>query len=305
MTSRTFWLSNPSLAYQDWQAREAAGSDRRPFSPRSVVQHRAMFENFLKHLVANGQSVASFGSADIASFWQSGDARSYSQQTRMRYVKLLDRLCRHLVFSGVRHDNPASALLCSESWPEHDPMPQFLNEAEDARLQAYVASPPDNLAGLRNRAIVGVLLATGITAAELRGARMQNLQPAAAPPYLVVPARGARDVRTVHIDGFAVPLLQEWIARRQKIPVAGDLLFTLTPDGRPVTDMSLGRIVSAALKGLGYAGAEPSPRTLRNTYGRRHLLAGRSRDEVSRTLGLVSSRTCDRLSATIVKAAVL
>ena len=299
MNPHTLWLNNPSLAYRDWQAREAAGADRRPFSPRSMVQHQAMFENFRKHLDAKGRNVASFGSADIDSFWQSGDGRSYSQQTRMRYVKLLDRLCRHLVFSGVRQDNPASALLGSERWPDHDPVPQFLDEAEDRRLQAYVASPPDDLARLRSLAIVGTLLATGITAAELRGARIRDLQPGATPPYLIVPARGPREARTVHIDSFAVPLLRTWLARRQTLPVAGDLLFTLTREGQPVSDMSLGRIVSAALQELGYSGPGPSPRTLRNTFGRRHLMAGRSGDEVRRTLGLTSSRTCDRLSATI------
>ena len=39
-------LTNPTLAYADWQTREAAGADRRPFSARSIVQHEAMFERF-------------------------------------------------------------------------------------------------------------------------------------------------------------------------------------------------------------------------------------------------------------------
>ncbi len=42
-----------------------------------------------------------------------------------------------------------------------------------------------------------------------------------------------------------------------------------------------------------------SPRTLRNTFCRRQLLAGRTRDEVSQMLGLTSNRTCDRIAATI------
>ncbi|SCU86681.1 Integrase/recombinase [Cupriavidus necator] len=295
----SLWLSNPTLAYQDWQAREAAGADRRPFSARSIVQHQAMFENFRRHLMAKGTTIASFGTADIDAFWQTPDSRTYSQTTRTRYVKLLDRLCRHLVSTGVRLDNPAAFFLSAERWPDQEPAPLFLTEAEDARLQAYIQSIPDDLAGLRSRSIVAAFLGIGITAGEARAARMADLWPDAAPPYLIVRAHGLRDARTVHLGRFAVSILRAWCARRATLPIDGDLLFTLTPDGRPITDMSFGRIVATALAEIGFAGAEPSPRTLRNTFCRRQLLAGHSRDEVSQMLGLASNRTCDRIAATL------
>ncbi|WP_410054255.1 tyrosine-type recombinase/integrase [Cupriavidus sp. BIC8F] len=295
----SLWLTNPTRAYRDWQAREAAGADRRPFSARSIVQHQAMFEHFRRHLLARGASIASFGAADIEAFWQTADAKHYSQATRMRYVKLLDRLCRHLVFAGVRRDNPAAALLGAERWPDADPALQYLDAAEDARLQAYLQSPAEDLASLRSRAIVATFLATGVTAAEARSARLVDLSTDAIPPYLFVLAHGPRDARTVHLADFAVPLLCACRARRETLPIEGELLFSLTPDGRSITDMSFGRIVAAALEAIGFAGAEPSPRTLRNTFCRRQLLAGRSRDEVSRILGLTSHRTCDRIAATI------
>ncbi|WP_414249549.1 tyrosine-type recombinase/integrase [Cupriavidus taiwanensis] len=295
----TLWLTKPTLAYSDWQAREAAGADRRPFSARSILQHQAMFEHFRRHLLARGASIPSFGTDDIDAFWQTADARSYSQATRVRYVKLLDRLCRHLVFSGVRHDNPAAALLAGERWPDQEPTPQYLDAAQDARLQAFLQAVADDLASLRSRAIVAVFLATGITASEARATRVVDLHLDASPPYLFVPAHGPRDARTVHLPEFAVPLLRAWMARRATLPIEGDLLFTLSPEGRPVTDMSFGRIVAAALEAIGFTGAEPSPRTLRNTFCRRQLLAGLSRETVSRMLGLASQRTCDRIAATI------
>ncbi|RWA55727.1 hypothetical protein AU476_06400 [Cupriavidus sp. UYMSc13B] len=64
----TLWLSNTTLAYRDWQAREAAGADQRPFSARSIVQHQAMFEHFRRHLLARGTSVVAFGADDIEAF---------------------------------------------------------------------------------------------------------------------------------------------------------------------------------------------------------------------------------------------
>ena len=295
----SLWLTNPTLAYSDWQAREAAGADRRPFSARSILQHQAMFEHFRRHLLSRGASIPSFGADDIDAFWQSSHARSYSQATRVRYVKLLDRLCRHLVFSGVRHDNPAAVLLAAERWPDQEPPPQYLDAAQDARLQAFLQAPAEDLASLRSRAIVAIFLATGITASEARATRVVDLHLDASPPYLFVPAHGPRDARTVHLPEFAVPLLRAWMARRATLPIEGDLLFTLSPQGRPITDMSFGRIVAAALEAIRFTGAEPSPRTLRNTFCRRQLLADLSRETVSRTLGLASQRTCNRIAATI------
>ncbi|SPS02487.1 Integrase/recombinase [Cupriavidus taiwanensis] len=298
------WRSNPTLAYRDWQAREAAGADRRPFSARSIVQHQAMFEHFRRHLLARGTSVASFGTDDIEAFWQTPDARTYSQATRMRYAKLLDRLCRHLVIAGVRQDNPAAGLLASVRWPEEEPTPHYLDASTDQRLQAYLQYPAENLASLRSRAIVATFLGTGITAAEARTARMGELYPNASPPYLFVPAHGSRDARTVHLSAFAVPLLRAWLARRKQLPIEGDRLFSLRPNGQPITDMSFGRIVSEILEAIGATEVEMSPRTLRNTFCRRQLLAGRPRDEVSHMLGLASNRTCDRIFATILQPAI-
>lgn len=298
------WLSNPTLAYRDWQAREAAGADRRPFAERSIVQHQAMFEHFRRHLLARGTSVASFGTDDIEAFWQTPEAKTYSQATRMRYVKLLDRLCRHLVFAGVREDNPAAGLLASVRWPEEEPTPQYLDATTDQRLQAYLQSPAEDLASLRSRAIVAIFLGTGITAAEARVARMGDLYPDAAPSYLFVPAQGPREARTVHLSDFAEPLLRDWLARRRALPIEGDRLFTLRQNGQPITDMSLGRIVSEILNTIGATDVEMSPRTLRNTFCRRQLLAGRPREEVSQVLGLASNRTCDRILATIHQPAI-
>ncbi len=293
------WRSNPTLAYRDWQTREAAGADKRPFSARSIVQHQAMFEHFRRHLVARGTTVVSFGADDIEAFWRTSDARTYTETTRVRYVKLLDRLCRHLVFAGVRKDNPAATLLKSVRWPDDEPEPQYLDESLDQRLQAHLQAPADDLAGLRGRAIVALFLATGITAAEARSARVVDLHPDAEPPYFLVPAHGPRDARTVHLAEFAVPLLSDWLARRQTLPIEGDLLFSLLPDGRPINDMSFGRIVAATLSAIDATNVEMSPRTLRNTFCRRQLLARRTYSDVSQMLGLTSNRTCARIAATI------
>lgn len=296
----TLWLSDPPVAYADWQQREAAGADRRPFAERSIVQHRAMFEHFYRHLLAAGTTVASFGPDHIDGFWQTDDAAGYSDTTRMRYLKLLDRLCRHLVAIGVRHSNPAGDLARAGRWPQSEPEPIYLSEEADLRLQAYIQpNAQDDLAALRARSIVALFLSTGISASEGRAATKDGLQAVSLRPYLHVAAHGPRTARTIHIEDFAVPILRLWQERRNTLPIQGELLFTLRATGKPITDMSLGLIVRRALEAIDFEAEDMSPRILRNTYGRRLLIAGVDRDEVSQRLGLSSNRTCDRLLATI------
>ncbi|WP_416046921.1 tyrosine-type recombinase/integrase [Cupriavidus basilensis] len=218
----------------------------------------------------------------------------------MRYLKLLDRLCRHLVAIGVRKSNPAGQLVRDGDRPKDEPDPIYLPEDTDARPQAWVQPRAgDNLAALRNRAIVAIFLGTGVTALEGCTAHRDYLPPDAVPPYLRVPAHGAHDTRKVPLASFAVPILAEWLVRRQTRSTSSDLVFSLRASGEPITDMSFGKIVRAALVAIDFEGDSMSPRVLRNTYCRRRLLAGHDSDEVSRLLERASTRICDRISATI------
>lgn len=294
------WLTDPSRAYADWQAREAAGADRRPFAQQSIVQHRAMFDRFHRYLVGHGATVATFGADLLHGFWLDGEAASYSPTTRIRYLKLIDRLCRHLVEIGVRNSNPASELVWGEHWPTEDPEPLYLPEDVDQRLQDYVRPYiSDDPTHLLRRAIVALFLGTGVTASEGRAARHQDLHPGATPPYLHVPPKPPKLARTIHLEPFAVAPLSAWLAARRDWPADGDLLFTLKRTGTPITDMSLGKIVREALDVIGHEAEDMSPRILRNTYCRRLLLRGVAPDVVTERLGLVSNRTVVRITATI------
>ncbi len=126
-----------------------------------------------------------------------------------------------------------------------------------------------------------------------------DLQPEPAPPYLRVPAHGARDTPTVHLAPFAVPILAAWQECRAMLPIAGDLIFSLQTNGQEMTVKTLGVIVRAAPEAIDFCAADMSPRILRNTFCRRQLLAGHPRDDVSAMLGLASHRTCNRIAATI------
>ena len=294
------WLTDPIGAYRAWQMRDATGADRRPFSARSVTQHAAMFERFLRHVVAHRESVATFGADHLESFFAAVENRcAPGTTTQLRYAKLIDRLCRHRVEIGLRKSNPAADFARHTAWPEDEPVPLFLEPDADDRLQQYVQPAATDLQReTRNRAIVALLAGTGITAAEIRSATNQDLIIDRVRPHVVVPKRGARDERKVSLPPFAVPALELWSSTHA---AQGDeaLLFPSPRSAKPMNDMLLGSVVREALEAIEFRAPDLSPRALRNTYARRQLLAGRSNEDVCRLLGLASQRTVIRLRATM------
>ncbi|MFM0047344.1 site-specific integrase [Paraburkholderia sediminicola] len=296
----TSWTTEPHAAYLDWQATEAAGADRRRFSQRSIIQHKAMFDRFLRHLSQRPTTLAAFGAEHLESFFADVDNRcAPGTTTRLRYLKLIDRLCRHLVAVGVRQSNPAAAFAVIAAWPDDEPVPLFLDPAADIALQAHVQPDAgDDARATRNRAVVALFLGAGITAAELRATRGGEFLLDTVRPHLRVPKHGPRLERIVALPAFCTPALAAWHQHR---PASTEALLFPAPRtaDKPTNDVLLGAIVRGALDAIGFAAPDMSPRVLRNTFARRHLLAGRTNEEVSRFLGLASQRTAVRLRATL------
>lgn len=295
-----WWNTDPHAAYLAWQETEAAGADRRPFSGRSIVQHKAMFDRFVRHLALRNTTLATFGAEHLESFFSDVDNRcAPGTTTRLRYTKLIDRLCRHLADVGVRESNPAAIFMAAAAWPDDEPEPLFLDPTADAALQAYVRTDgSDDARMTRNRAVVALLLGVGITAAELRTTRASHITLDEVRPLLCVPKRGPRLERIVALPAFSTPALLAW---QRYHPASNETLLFPAPrtTDRPINDVLLGGIVRDALDAIGFTAPDMSPRVLRNTFARRLLLAGRTNEEVSRFLGLTSQRTVTRLRATI------
>jgi site-specific recombinase XerD len=295
------WRTDPETAYAEWQHAEATGADRRAFAERSIVQHRAMFARFQRYLTSHSVAVTEFGTDHIDGFFADLDRDcAPGTSTRLRYLKLLDRLSRHLSMLGLRTDNPAASLLPQEHWPEDEPVPVFLWPDEDARLQELCRVVDfESFKEMRNRAIVAALLGTGITAAELTALTVGDLE-VGKRPSVFVKKRGPRIARRVPIDAFAVDLLRAYAKAREGQAVSDGLLFMATASGKSMKPGTLGQCVQAALRLVGATADDESPRLLRNTYGRRHLLEGKTNEQVSNLLGLSSRRTATRLRETIL-----
>jgi site-specific recombinase XerD len=302
MDTHAIWNTDPSEAYRNWQYRHAVGANRRLFSDRSVLQHCSMFDRFYRYLIEHRTAVTTFTQADLMAFLATISEQSMPvATTRHRYVKLIDRLCRYLVDIGVRESNPAESWAAWQAWPTDDPDLLYLDEELDALLQARVLEPIDQIDGnsreLRDRAVTALLLGSGITASELRLSLACAVDLHALRPHVQVPKRGVRSERKVTIADFALPAIDRW--KLHFCPAEqGALLFPST-DNRPLSDWTLISIVKAQLEAIRFEGPEMGPRVLRNTYARRKLLEGRTDEDVSALLGLVSLRTVHRIRQTM------
>ncbi|WP_396333483.1 tyrosine-type recombinase/integrase [Burkholderia anthina] len=294
------WTHDPVGAFRTWQETAATGAGHRPFAPRSVVQHVAMFDRFLRHLIAHRLSLASFGPEHVAAFLAELERTcAPGTSTRVRYAKLIDRLSRHLVEASVRTHHPAGRMTRDLVWPDSEPEPCCLSSDADTVLQRHVQpQPADAPAACRNRAIVALLLASGITSAEIRAVTYDALDPDAQPPSLTVPRHRARPARTIALASFAWAPLAAWRAMSPDAP-ASARLFPAPRGGGEMNDMFLLLVVRDALTAIGFHAADMSPRVLRNTYARRQLLDGHPHADVSAMLGLASSRTVTRIRQTL------
>ncbi|WP_438390483.1 tyrosine-type recombinase/integrase [Caballeronia sp. DA-9] len=295
------WLNDPQAAYDEWQRNDAVGADRRPFAEQSITQHRSMFARFHRHLATHGKTVATFGAAEIDNFFNTlaQEARP-DTTTQLRYLKLIDRVSRHLVAMEVRKDNPASLMLVGQAWPEAEPTPIFLSETNDKRLQlTCVTAAESTFKELRSVAIVAMFLGTGITAAECRQLGVDDLNVDGLRPDVYVKKRGPRIARRVPLEPFCIDILREYVLARKNIACPTSYLFIATGTGKPMKDDTLGKSVRNALEKIKVTAADMSPRLLRNTYGRRRIIAGCTNEQVSNLLGLSSHRTTARLRHTL------
>lgn len=295
------WLIAPEDAYAAWQREEATGADRRAFADQSIVQHRSMFSRFNDYLVAHRATVTSYGADHLDGFFTDlAQDCAPGTTTRLRYLKLIDRFTRHLVNVELRADNPAAQMLINENWPEDEPTPIYLSPDDDARLQAVcVVTEGAAFKELRNTAIVALLLASGVTAAELKQIRVDDLNMDGERPTVFVEKHGPRIARRVPIEGFAIDLLRTYYDARRSIQCATQWLFIATAGGKPMQPDTMLKCVRRALHRAGLSAADESPRLLRNTFGRRLTIAGQTNEQVSNLMGLSSHRTATRLRQTI------
>lgn len=168
----------------------------------SYSRDLAMFATYLKN-----RDPRSVRSEDVSKYLRHLYQRELKARSVARHLSTLRGFYRFLMLEGAVRENPTSVIEAPRSWSS---LPHFLSlEEVDRLLEAPDAATPR---GLRDRAMIEVLYATGLRVSELLALRVKDVDPEAG--YLRCFGKGSKE-RIVPLGDSAVDAVRQYLAERE------------------------------------------------------------------------------------------
>ncbi len=226
-------------------------------------------------------------------------AKNYSKRTIARKLASLRSFFRFLYREGLIKKNPITAI----STPKLDKkLPVFLDVGKVERL---LQSPStDDIAGLRDRALLETMYSTGMRVSELVGLDEGDVDFISG--VVKVFGKGSKE-RIVPIGEPALKAIQAYLDKRSGSKDK-DAIF-LNKSGRRLTDRSVRRVINKYISQCSIA-EKISPHSLRHSFATHLLDRGADLRSVQELLGhanlsttqIYTHVTMDRLKAVYDKA---
>ncbi|MEW6776572.1 MAG: site-specific tyrosine recombinase XerD [Bdellovibrionota bacterium] len=193
--------------------------------------------------------------------------KKFSRTTIARRLSTLRRFFRFLLEDGGIDEDPL-ALLTTPKLPRS--LPAVLNQGEVKRL--LEAPDTDEPQGLRDRAMLELLYATGLRVSELCGLRLGQVNARAR--FLRVMGKGSKE-RAVPVAGRALEWLERYLKEGRPALLKGKespWLFISRGGKKPLTRQAFWQQIKRHALKAGIS-TEISPHTLRHSFAT-HLLDG-------------------------------
>lgn len=238
----------------------------RRLSPRSVESYGRDLQSLLAHATeSGGAEVTQMTLEDLEAFVGSLRARGYSPTSVARSVAAVRGFFKHLTTAKIISGNPAVDLGAPRKWPA---LPKYLDVKEVDRL---LTSPdPSTPAGLRDRALLEVLYATGLRVSEVTALRLQDLHLDAR--HLVCLGKGDKE-RIVPLGDEACAWLARYLREARPRLVGRSpsaRVFVNAKRGGGLSRVGVWKILKGYAHRLGLA-STLSPHVLRHSFAT-HLL---------------------------------
>lgn len=139
-------------------------------SEHTLAAYRSDLHQFQSYLEQQGCTLAGAGQAHLEAYLAAQLAAGRSRRTQARFLSAARKLYRYLQHQGVRTDNPCERLATPQQGRH---LPGTLTEQE---VELLLAAPAvrDPL-GLRDKAMLEMLYATGLRVSELVGLQLSEL----------------------------------------------------------------------------------------------------------------------------------
>ena len=234
----------------------------RGLAANTVAAYRRDLEGLVKHLEGRRLDLLNADTQHLATYTRHLRARNLAPSSVRRAVASVRGLFRHLIEMGERDDDPAVNLVSPKLWQK---LPRVLSEDQIVEL----LDAPDIAVplGVRDRAMIELLYASGLRVSELVGLKLSQARLDLG--LVVVMGKGRRE-RMVPLGETA----EDWVGRYlrevrpQLLDGRHETLF-VNRYGRPLSRQGFWKL----LRGYGVSAgiAELHPHLLRHSFAT-HLL---------------------------------
>ncbi len=257
-------------------------------SPETAGTYRRTLNEFERYHAARAARPSSrfvFVEADVEAYKRYlMDERELSQVSVSTYLTALRRLCEYLVARGDLAENPAKAVKGNRRPEAHTRA--VLRDAEVQRL--LEAPPAATLIGLRDRALMALMVFGGLSEIEIVRANLDDVDRTLMGVVLRVQGKGrqSKDAQ-IPLDATAADPLDAYLAARGRPPSAQAPLVVShghRSDGTRLNTRSVRGRVNVHLRTAGLKRRGVSPHSLTHTAAIIWLQAGLPVEEVQRRM---------------------
>lgn len=242
-------------------------SVERGLSNNTVSAYSSDLLRFVDYLSAIGiEKPQEIREAHVLSFLEELEISGVSTRSRVRYLSSLRSFFKFMVRFGRLDSNPMELM---ESPKFLSRLPGYLTTDEVASLLS--APNIEKSGGLRDRAMLETLYASGLRVSELIGLKISDVNLEAG--YLITRGKGEKE-RIVPLGDSAISWLERYLKDVRPIldKRNGEVFIFLNRDGRSLSRQYFWKAIKNYAKEAGIK-KEISPHTIRHSFAT-HLLAG-------------------------------
>jgi integrase/recombinase XerD len=245
-------------------------------SDNTVQSYRNDLKKLSTAVSANGKSLLTMDRGDLLSVIISLKQDELSDASIARFISAVRGFFKFVVSEGFSKNDPAAHLNIRKAWQT---LPRFLNQEE---VEAVLSKPDlETDDGIRDRAMLELLYATGVRVSELIGLKMKDVDWDTG--LLTCLGKGSKQ-RCIPIGRSALHYLKTYLPVRKRLmgDRHSDLLF-VEEQGRGVTRQKFWKIIKkyGEMANIEYI----TPHMLRHSFATALLSNGADLRSVQMMLG--------------------